>query len=45
VQKQTDAQLIEIIVKGKDKMQGFWGKLTSGQVKMLVTYIRGLKSK
>ncbi|HJY86126.1 MAG TPA: cytochrome c [Candidatus Acidoferrales bacterium] len=45
VQKQTDAQLIEITVKGKNKMPGFDKKLTEEQIKQLVAYIRELAKK
>jgi mono/diheme cytochrome c family protein len=43
VQKQTDAQLIEITAKGKNKMPGYEKKLTDDQIKQLVAYIRTLK--
>lgn len=42
VQKQTDAQLTEIITKGKGKMPSYTGKLSDADIKGLVTYIRGL---
>lgn len=45
VQKQTDAQLIEITENGKGKMPGYKGKLTDDQIKQLVSYIRSLKKK
>jgi cytochrome c6 len=41
--KFTDAQAIQIITDGKDKMKAFKDKLTPDEVKALVTYIRGLK--
>ena len=42
VQKQTDAQLTDIITKGKGKMPAYSGKLSDADIKGLVTYIRGL---
>jgi mono/diheme cytochrome c family protein len=45
VVKQTDAQLIEITTKGKDKMPAFAGKLTDAQIKDVVAYIRELQKK
>jgi cytochrome c6 len=45
VQKQTDAQLTEIITKGKAKMPAYDGKLKDSEVKDLVAYIRGLAKK
>ncbi|HTR25244.1 MAG TPA: cytochrome c [Terriglobales bacterium] len=42
VQKQTDAQLAEIITKGKAKMPAYDGKLTNTEIKDLVVYIRTL---
>jgi cytochrome c6 len=43
VQKQTDAQLTEIVSKGKGKMPAYGDKLKPEQVKDLVACIRGLK--
>jgi cytochrome c6 len=43
VQKQTDAQLTEIISDGKSPMPAYKGKLTEEQIKGLVAYIRSLK--
>lgn len=43
VQKQTDAQLTEIITKGKNKMPAYEGKLKDTEIKDLVTFIRSLK--
>lgn len=43
VQKQTDAQLSEIVTKGKNKMPAYDGKLTKEQVDQLVAFIRSLK--
>jgi mono/diheme cytochrome c family protein len=43
VQKQTDAQLTEIITKGKPpKMPAYGEKLKDTEIKDLVAYIRGL---
>ena len=42
-QKMTDAQISEVIIKGKDKMKGFEGRLTADEVKALVAYVRALK--
>jgi mono/diheme cytochrome c family protein len=43
VQKQTDAQLTEVITKGRGKMPGNEGKLSKDQINELVKYIRSLK--
>jgi mono/diheme cytochrome c family protein len=45
VQKQTDAQLAEIINKGKNKMPAYEKSLKEAQVKELVAYIRALAKK
>jgi cytochrome c6 len=45
VQKQTDAQLAEIVTKGKGKMPAYDGKLKDTEIKDLVAYIRGLAKK
>ncbi len=45
VQKQTDAQLTEIITKGKAKMPAYDGKLKDTEIKDLVAYIRSLAKK
>ena len=45
VMKMTDAQLTDIINKGKNKMPAFTGKLTADQVKGLVAYIHALQKK
>lgn len=43
VQKQTDAQLIQIIANGKNAaMPAYKGKLSDDQIKQLVGYVRGL---
>ncbi len=43
VQKQSDAELTQIIEKGKAKMPAFEGKLTKEQAAALVAYIRELE--
>jgi len=43
VQKQTDAQLTEIISNGKGAMPAYKTKLADAQIKSLVAYIRTLK--
>ena len=43
VQKQTDAELAEIVTKGKNKMPAYDGKLTKEQVDQVVAFIRTLK--
>lgn len=43
VAKMSDAELIEIVKKGKEKMPAYAGKLTDDQIKGLVKYIRSLK--
>ncbi len=43
VQKQTDAQLGEVVTKGKNKMPAYDGKLTPDQIKDVVAFIRTLK--
>jgi cytochrome c553 len=45
VQKQTDAQLTEVITKGKNKMPAYDGKLKDTEIKDLVAFIRGLAKK
>jgi cytochrome c6 len=42
VKAETDAQLTDIITKGKGKMPAYGGKLSDADIKGLVTYIRGL---
>jgi mono/diheme cytochrome c family protein len=44
-QKKTDAELIDVTAKGKDKMPAFKDKLTADQIKQLVAYIRELAKK
>ena len=45
IQKQSDAELTEIIVKGKDKMPAYEKTLKPDQIKGLVAYIRTLAEK
>ncbi len=45
VQGQSDAQLIDIVTKGKNKMPAYDGKLTKEQITELVSYIRDLGKK
>jgi cytochrome c6 len=45
VQKQTDAQLTDIITNGKNKMPAYKGKLTDDQIKQLVAAIRDIAKK
>lgn len=42
VKAETDAQLTEIITKGKGKMPAYGGKLSDADIKGLVTYVRSL---
>lgn len=42
VKAETDAQLTDIISKGKGKMPAYAGKLTDADIKGLVAYIRTL---
>jgi mono/diheme cytochrome c family protein len=42
VKAETDAQLTDIITKGKGKMPSFTGKLSDADIKGLVAYIRSL---
>jgi cytochrome c6 len=42
VKAETDAQLVEIITKGKGKMPAYGGKLKDTEIKDLVTYVRSL---
>jgi len=43
VQKQSDAELTDIITKGKGKMPSYDGKLSKDQIGDLVKWIRTLK--
>lgn len=45
VQKETDAELTDVITKGKAKMPPYGGKLKDTEIKDLVAYIRGLAKK
>jgi mono/diheme cytochrome c family protein len=42
VKAESDAQLTDIITKGKGKMPSYDGKLKDDEIKGLVTYIRSL---
>jgi cytochrome c6 len=43
VQQQSDADLTNVIAKGKKPMPGYEGKLTNDQIQDVVKYIRTLK--
>ncbi len=45
VQKQSDAQLTEVVTKGKNKMPAYDGKLSKEQIAQLVAYIREIGKK
>ena len=45
IQKMTDAELIELTTKGKNKMPGYDKKLTADEIKGLVAHIRELAKK
>jgi mono/diheme cytochrome c family protein len=45
VQKQTDAELAQIVTKGKEKMPAYEGKLTKEQIDQLITFVRELGKK
>ena len=45
VQKQTDAELTEVITKGRNKMPAFGAKIKADDIKKLVAYLRGLPKK
>ncbi len=45
VQKNTDAELTEVITKGRNKMPAFGQKLKPDQIQQLVGYIRHLGKK
>jgi len=45
VQGKSDAQLSDVVTKGKNKMPAYDGKLTKEQIGQLVTYIRELGKK
>lgn len=42
VQKASDADLTEILTKGKNKMPAYGGKLSDAEIKDLVGYVRQL---
>ncbi len=43
VQKQTDAQLTDVVSKGKEKMPAYGTKLSADEIKALVAHIRSLR--
>jgi cytochrome c6 len=45
VQGQSDAQLTDVVTKGKNKMPAYDGKLTKEQIGELIGYIRELGKK
>jgi mono/diheme cytochrome c family protein len=45
VQKKSDAELTEVITKGKGKMPAFGAKLKPDDIKQLVAYIRSMAKK
>jgi len=45
VQGQSDAQLTEVVTKGKNKMPAYDGKLSKEQIAQLVAYIREFAKK
>jgi cytochrome c6 len=45
VQKQSDAELAQIVTKGKNKMPAYDGKLTKEQIDQVVAHIRELGKK
>ena len=45
VQGQSDAQLTDVVTKGKNKMPAYDGKLTKEQIGELVAHIRELSKK
>jgi mono/diheme cytochrome c family protein len=45
VQKQSDAELTQIIAKGKNKMPAFDGKLTKDEIAQLSVYVKALGKK
>ena len=42
VQKQSDADLVQVTTKGKNKMPGYENKLKESEIKDLVAYVRQL---
>jgi cytochrome c6 len=45
VAKESDAELLAIMVEGKNKMPSYKGKLSADQLKSLVIYVRDLGKK
>ena len=45
VQKQTDAELVQILSDGKGGMPSFQGSLSDDQIHGLVTYVRSFAQK
>lgn len=45
VQKQSDAQLTDVLTKGKNKMPAYESKLSKDQIAQLVAYIREIGKK
>lgn len=45
VQKQTDAELTEVVAKGRKKMPSYEAKLSKEQIAQLVAYIREIGKK
>ena len=45
VQSQNDAELAQIVTKGKEKMPAYDGKLTKEQIEQVVAYVRELGKK
>ncbi len=45
VQKQTDAELAQIVSKGKEKMPAYEGKLTKEQIDQVTAFVRELGKK
>jgi mono/diheme cytochrome c family protein len=45
VQKETDAELTDVIANGKNKMPKYADKLKDSEIKDLVAYVRGLGKK
>jgi mono/diheme cytochrome c family protein len=45
VQKETDAELVDIIANGKNKMPKYADKLKDSEIKDLAAYVRGLGKK
>jgi mono/diheme cytochrome c family protein len=45
VQKQSDAQLTEVITKGRGKMPAFGARIKPDGIQQLVVYIRSLAAK